>query len=60
MKLGVTLKELSIEPAPYDNIILNKERELYASKTIVLSALAVYFDIYDETFLKKVPQELLI
>lgn len=50
----MTFREIRIAPGTPEDIILNKEREIYATKTVSIEDLSVYFDVYDETFLKKV------
>lgn len=43
-----------MQAATPEKVMLNKERQIYVSKEIKVRGLAIYFDIYDDTFLKKV------
>ena len=54
MKLGIKIDQFAVTSTPPENLIYYKERELYASKKLELKSLAVYFDVYDDSFLKKV------
>lgn len=54
MKFGVKFECLELKPYPKDLFDNSESKDIHLRKCLDLMNLAIYFDIYDEFFLRKV------